>query len=48
MNRNQAPTDTADPSARIKQIENAISEEVDQLREQLKDYTAAHFECERD
>ena len=39
---------TADPSGKIRQIENAISDEVDQLWDKLKDYTAAHFECERD
>lgn len=39
---------TADPSGKISQIEDAISVEVDQLWDKLKDYTAANFECERD
>ncbi len=39
---------TADPSGKIRQIEDSISDEVDQLWDKLKDYTAAHFECERD
>lgn len=37
-----------DPSGRIKQIENEISDEIPQLWDKLRDYTAAHFDCERD
>jgi hypothetical protein len=39
---------TVDPSDRIKQIENEISDEIPQLWDKLRDYTAAHFDCERD
>ena len=39
---------TADPTGKIWQIENAISDEIDQLWDKLKDYTGSHFDCERD
>lgn len=38
----------ADPSKKINQMENAISDEVSELWDNLKEYTQAHFECERD
>ncbi len=39
---------TADPSGRIKQIENEISDQIPQLWDKLRDYAAANFDCERD
>jgi hypothetical protein len=38
----------ADPSQRIGQLEQTISNEIPGLWDKLTEYTLAHFECERD